>query len=44
LNDELYAITPEDLAQTEKLQWLYLIKDGVVHKVTSYADVLKLVN
>lgn len=44
LNDELYAITPEDLAQTEKLQWLYLIKDGVVHKVTSYADVLELVN
>lgn len=44
LNDELYAITPEDLAQTEKLQWLYLIKDGVVHKVTSYADVLALVN
>ncbi len=43
LNDELYAITPEDLAQTEKLEWLYLIKDGQVHKVSSYADVLKLV-
>jgi hypothetical protein len=43
LNDELYAITPEDLAQTEKLEWLYLIKDGVVYKVGSYADVLKLV-
>jgi hypothetical protein len=43
LNDELYAITPEDLAQTEKLEWLYLIKDGQVHKVSSYADVLTLV-
>jgi hypothetical protein len=43
LNDELYAITPEDLAQTEKLEWLYLIKDGIVHKVSSYADVMKLV-
>lgn len=43
LNDELYAITPEDLAQTEKLEWLYLIKDGAVHKVASYTDVLNLV-
>jgi hypothetical protein len=43
LNDELYSITPEDLAQTEKLEWLYLIKDGQVHKVSSYGDVLKLV-
>jgi hypothetical protein len=43
LNDELYSITPEDLAQTEKLEWLYLIKDGQVHRVSSYADVLKLV-
>ncbi len=43
LNDELYSLTPEDLAQTEKLQWLFLIKDGVVHKVASYAEVLKLV-
>lgn len=43
LNDELYAITPEDLAQTDKLVWLYLIKDGLVYKVGSYADVLKLV-
>lgn len=42
LNDELYAITPEDLAQTDKLEWLYLIKDNVVYKITSYADVVKL--
>lgn len=43
LNDELYSITPEDLAQTDKLEWLYLIKDSKVYKVGSYADVLKLV-
>ncbi len=42
LNDELYSITPEDLAQTDKLEWLYLIKDGQVFKVGSYAEVLKL--
>lgn len=42
LSDELYSVTPEDLAQTEKLEWLYFVKDGVVHKVSSYADVLKL--
>lgn len=43
LNDELYAITPDDLAQSDKLEWLYLIKDGSVHKVHTYAEVLKLV-
>ena len=42
LNDELFATTPEDLAQTDKLEWLYLIKDGAVHKVSAYAEVLKL--
>ena len=42
LSDELYSVTPVDLAQTEKLEWLYFVKDGVVHKVSSYADVLKL--
>ena len=43
LTDELFAVTPEDLAQTDKLEWLYLIKGGVVYKVNTYADVLKLV-
>lgn len=44
LNDDLYAVTPEDLAQSDKLEWLYLIKDGAVHKVSSYADVLAIAN
>jgi hypothetical protein len=43
LNDELFAITPEELAQSDKLEWLYLIKDGAVHKVSSYTEVMKLV-
>lgn len=43
LNDELYSITPDDLAQSDKLEWLYFIKNGAVHKVSTYADVLKLV-
>ncbi|MBX9684192.1 MAG: hypothetical protein K2X41_10420 [Hyphomicrobium sp.] len=44
LRDELYAVTPEDLAQTDKLDWLYLIRNGAVYKVSAYADVLKIVN
>lgn len=44
LTDELYAVTPEDLVQTDKLDWLYLIKEGIVHKIRSYDDVLKIVN
>lgn len=43
LNDELYSVTPEDLAESDKLEWLYFIKDGLAYKVTSYADVLKLI-
>ena len=42
LSDELFAVTPEDLAQTDKLEWIYFMKDGAVYKVSSYADVLKL--
>jgi hypothetical protein len=33
LNDELYSVTPEDLAQSDKLEWLYLIKDGKVYSL-----------
>ena len=43
LSDELFSVTPEDLAQTDKLEWLYFIKNGLVHKVSSYAEVLKLI-
>jgi len=43
LNDELYSVTPEDLAETEKLDWMYLIKGDKVYKISSYNDVLKLI-
>lgn len=37
---ELEAVTPKDLAVSDKLEWLYLIRNGMVHKVGSYDDVL----
>lgn len=39
---ELEAVTPDDLAKSDKLEWLYLIRDGRVHKISSYEDVLAL--
>ncbi len=41
--DALEAVTPEDLAASDKLEWLYFIKDGLVYKVSSYDDVRKLI-
>lgn len=40
----LEAVTPENLAASDKLEWLYFIKDGQVHKVTSYDEVRKLIS
>ncbi|MFV0367776.1 MAG: hypothetical protein ACK5KM_04900 [Hyphomicrobiaceae bacterium] len=37
---ELEAVTPSDLAMSDKLEWLYLIRNGYVYKVSSYEDVL----
>lgn len=37
--DSLRSVTPEDLASSEKLDWQYLIRDGMVYKVASYDDV-----
>ena len=34
--DELLAITPEDIATTEKLVWQYVIRNGWVHRVETY--------
>lgn len=39
----LEAVTPHDLAVSDKLSWLYLIRDGKVHKVSSMEDVTKLI-
>jgi hypothetical protein len=41
--DALQSVTPENLAASDKLEWLYFIKNGMVHKVASYDDVRKLI-
>jgi hypothetical protein len=41
--DALESVTPEDLAASDKLEWLYFIKDGLVYKVSSYDEVRKLI-
>ena len=41
--DALESVTPEDLAASGKLEWLYFIKEGMVYKVATYADVRKLI-
>lgn len=40
---ELESVTPEDIATSDKLEWLYFIQGGQVHKVASYDDVKKLI-
>ena len=37
---ELEAVTPHDLATSDKLEWLYFIREGQVYKVNSYDDVV----
>ncbi|MDO9384700.1 MAG: hypothetical protein Q7T86_17775 [Hyphomicrobiaceae bacterium] len=39
----LESITPEDLARSEKLEWLYVIKNNMVYKVTSYDQAKALI-
>jgi hypothetical protein len=41
--DALQSVTPEDLAASNKLVWLYFIKNGLVYKVSSYDEVRKLI-
>lgn len=42
--DQLESVTPEDLAQSDKLEWLYVIRRGKVYKVSSYDDVKKILS
>lgn len=42
LASELQSVTPEDLAQSDKLEWLYFIRGGYVHKIASYDDAKRL--
>lgn len=39
---ELESVTPEDIARSDKLEWLYFIRAGMVHKVSSYDEVKRL--
>ena len=39
----LESVTPDDLAKSRKLEWLYLIRDGKVHKVRTLAEVMFLI-
>lgn len=39
--DALQSVTPEHLAASDKLDWLYFIKNGMVYKVATYDDVRK---
>ncbi|HKZ97670.1 MAG TPA: YiiX/YebB-like N1pC/P60 family cysteine hydrolase [Hyphomicrobiaceae bacterium] len=39
----LESVTPDDLAKSDKLEWLYLIRGDKVHKVGSYEEVVRLV-
>ncbi len=39
----LEAVTPHDLAISDKLDWLYLIRNSKVHKVSTLEDVVKLI-
>jgi hypothetical protein len=41
--DALQSVTPENLAASDKLEWLYFIKNGMVYKVASYDEVRKLI-
>ncbi len=39
---DLESVTPEDLARSEKLDWLYFIKGGQVYTVASYDEAKQL--
>jgi hypothetical protein len=40
----LESITPEDLARSDKLEWLYVIKNSMVFKVTDYDQAKQLID
>lgn len=42
--DVLEAVTPEDLAVTKHLDWIYVIRDGKVYPVVSAVDASKLLD
>jgi hypothetical protein len=42
--DKLLAITPEDIALTGKLDWVFVIRNGWVHRVGNYGDAKRIMS
>ncbi len=42
--NELLAVTPNDLANSDKLQWLYVARRGWVHTVTNRQHAVKVIS
>ena len=40
--NQMHATVPRDFEETPKLDWLYVIRDGLVHKVSTYEEVKAL--
>ncbi len=42
--DSLLAVTPEDIARTDKLDWVFVIRNGWAYRVSSYEDAKKIMS
>jgi hypothetical protein len=42
--DAILAVTPEDIAQSARLTWKYVIRKGWVHEVASYANARRIIS
>ena len=42
-DEELLATTPEDIANSDKMQWLFVIRRGWVHRVGSFDEAKKAI-
>jgi hypothetical protein len=42
--DELLAVTPEDIAETDRLDWVFVIRNGWAYRVSSYAEAKKIIS
>lgn len=40
--NQMHATVPKDFEESPKLEWLYVIRDGMVHKVSTYDEVKAL--
>jgi hypothetical protein len=42
--DSLLAVTPEDIAQTDKLDWMFVIRNGWAYRVSGYEEARKIMS